>query len=69
MNNDIQEKKKHFYCLILAGGKGRRLWPISQKDKPKQFLDILGTGKTMLQQTYERFREFLPKENIYVSTY
>lgn len=60
---------KHFYCLILAGGKGRRLWPISRAERPKQFLDFFGTGKSLLQQTYERFLQFLPKENIFVSTY
>ena len=60
---------QHFYCLILAGGKGRRLWPVSREDNPKQFLDFFGTGKSLLQQTYERFLQFLPKENIFVSTY
>ena len=39
------------YCLILAGGNGSRLWPVSRTTRPKQFLDILGTGRTMLQQT------------------
>lgn len=60
---------KNYYCVILAGGKGRRLWPCSRESKPKQFLDFFGTGKTQLQQTYERFLEIVPKENIYVSTY
>lgn len=59
----------HFYCIILAGGKGRRLWPVSRAEKPKQFIDFFGTGKTLLQQTYERFCKILPEENIYVSTY
>lgn len=63
------DNKKHFYCLILAGGKGRRLWPVSREEKPKQFIDFFGSGKTLLQQTYERFCHILPEENIYVSTY
>lgn len=61
--------KKHYYALILAGGKGRRLWPVSRDSKPKQFIDFFGTGKTLLQQTYERFLKLIPEENIYVSTY
>ena len=69
MENTQTIDKRHFYCLILAGGKGRRLWPVSRYSMPKQFLDFFGTGKTMLQETYERFRRFLPAENIYVSTY
>ncbi len=56
------------YCLILAGGTGSRLWPYSQVDKPKQFLDIFGTGRTLLQQTYDRFAAFMKPENIFVST-
>ena len=59
----------HFYCLILAGGKGRRLWPVSQQEKPKQFIDFFGTGKSLLQQTYERFCNILPEDHIYVSTF
>lgn len=62
-------KTAHYYCLILAGGKGRRLWPVSREECPKQFLDFFGTGKSLLQQTYERFERIIPKENIYVSTY
>lgn len=69
MENNISDKHKHYYCLILAGGKGRRLWPVSREDKPKQFLDFFGTGKSLLQQTYERFCSILPKENVYVSTF
>ena len=56
------------YCIILAGGKGRRLWPASRKDMPKQFLDLFGAGMTLLQVTYHRFAKLLPEENIYVCT-
>ncbi len=58
----------HNYCVILAGGLGKRLWPCSRKDKPKQFIDFFGTGRSMLQQTYDRFCNIIPKENIYVCT-
>lgn len=61
-------ENKNNYCLILAGGKGRRLWPCSREERPKQFLDFFSTGKTLLQQTYERMAGFIPPENIYVST-
>lgn len=54
------------YVVIMAGGAGTRFWPMSRAEKPKQFLDILGTGKTLLQQTYERFLPEFKKENIYV---
>ncbi len=60
--------KSNNYVLILAGGIGSRFWPISKSKKPKQFLDILHTGKTLLQHTYERFAQICPKENIYVIT-
>ena len=56
------------YCIIMAGGVGSRFWPLSRSHKPKQFLDILGTGKTFLQETYERFRKIIPAENILVVT-
>ena len=56
------------YCVILAGGLGRRLWPCSRETFPKQFIDFFGTGKTQLQQTYARFRKIIPAENILVST-
>ncbi len=58
----------NLYCLILAGGKGRRLWPESVVDMPKQFIDFFGTGRTQLQQTYDRFRRFLPSDHIFIST-
>ena len=51
---------KNNYCLILAGGKGRRLWPCSREDRPKQFLDFFSTGRTLLQQTYDRMAGFIP---------
>ena len=54
------------YAIILAGGKGRRLWPVSRKNLPKQFIDFFGCGKTLLQQTYERMQKIMPKENILV---
>lgn len=59
----------HFYVAIMAGGIGSRFWPYSRTDYPKQFLDILNTGKTLLQWTYERFAQFVPEENIYVVTH
>ena len=56
------------FCLILAGGNGSRLWPVSRTTKPKQFMDLLGTGRTMLQQTYDRVATFIEPQNIYIST-
>ncbi len=59
---------KDFYCVIMAGGAGTRFWPISRANKPKQFLDVLGVGKTLLQQTFERFNKICPNENIFIVT-
>lgn len=56
------------YCVIMAGGIGSRFWPISRSAHPKQFLDILNTGKTLLRQTYDRFNIICPPENIFVVT-
>ena len=56
------------YCVILAGGIGSRFWPMSQYDKPKQFLDILGVGKSLLRQTYDRMGKIVRPENIMVIT-
>jgi len=61
-------KSKHNFCVIMAGGIGARFWPMSRTTHPKQFIDILGTGETLIQQTYNRFRKVCPKENIYVVT-
>lgn len=52
----------------MAGGVGSRFWPLSTQKHPKQFQDILGTGSTMIQQTYDRIRKIIPVENIYVIT-
>lgn len=52
----------------MAGGVGSRFWPQSRKDKPKQFLDILGVGKTLLQLTVQRYVDIVPLENIYIVT-
>ena len=59
---------KNYYAIIMAGGIGSRFWPISRTSHPKQFIDILGTGKTLIQNTYERFLKICPKENIYIVT-
>jgi mannose-1-phosphate guanylyltransferase len=56
------------YVIIMAGGVGSRFWPLSRREKPKQFLDILGTGETLLQQTFRRFRSAFPGENIFIVT-
>ena len=57
------------YAIILAGGKGRRLWPVSRRNLPKQFIDFFGCGKTLLQQTYDRMQKIMSKENILVVTH
>lgn len=59
---------KHYYVAIMAGGIGSRFWPKSRAAYPKQFLDILHTGKSLIQWTYERFAAFIPQENIFVVT-
>jgi mannose-1-phosphate guanylyltransferase len=56
------------YVIIMAGGVGSRFWPLSRREKPKQFLDILGNGETLLQMTYHRFVSTCRKENIFVVT-
>lgn len=56
------------YLVILAGGAGSRFWPISSEELPKQFLDILGCGLTLIQLTLERFNGLIPKENVWVVT-
>lgn len=62
------EKRSDNYCVILAGGKGKRLWPTSRKDCPKQFIDFFGTGRTLLQSTFDRLARIIPVENIFVCT-
>lgn len=59
---------KNHYCVIMAGGIGSRFWPLSRTEKPKQFVDILGIGKTFIQMTFERFAPFIPTENFIVVT-
>jgi mannose-1-phosphate guanylyltransferase len=59
---------KNIYVAIMAGGIGSRFWPKSRVDYPKQFIDILNTGKSLIQWTYERFAAFVPEENIFVVT-
>ncbi|PRY86768.1 mannose-1-phosphate guanylyltransferase [Marinilabilia salmonicolor] len=60
--------KTNTFCVIMAGGIGSRFWPLSKTETPKQFLDILGTGKSLLRQTFERFAPICPAENIIVVT-
>ncbi len=59
---------KHHYVAIMAGGIGSRFWPKSRTSYPKQFLDILNTGKSLIRWTYERYAAFIPNENIYIVT-
>lgn len=59
---------EHQYAVIMAGGIGSRFWPMSRQDFPKQFLDILNTGQTLVQSTFQRLTDFVPPENIYVVT-
>ncbi|RUA24480.1 MAG: mannose-1-phosphate guanylyltransferase [Bacteroidetes bacterium] len=59
---------KNNYCVIMAGGVGARFWPMSKTARPKQFIDILGTGETLIQQTFNRFLKVCPPENILIVT-
>ena len=56
------------YCVIMAGGVGSRFWPYSRNNRPKQFLDFFGTGRSLLQQTVDRFRGLVPIENVLIVT-
>ena len=59
---------KDNYCVIMGGGIGSRFWPFSRKTLPKQFLDFFGTGRSLLQQTFDRFSKVIPTENIFIVT-
>ena len=59
---------KNNYCVIMAGGIGSRFWPMSREATPKQFIDILGTGETLIQKTFQRFKNICPRENILIVT-
>lgn len=60
--------RKEDYCIIMAGGAGTRFWPLSRQNEPKQFLDILGTGKSLIKQTFDRLNRLFPAENIFIVT-
>lgn len=59
---------KNRYCVIMGGGVGSRFWPFSRTSCPKQFLDFLGIGRSLLQMTYDRIAKLIPPENIYIVT-
>lgn len=61
-------RKSHLYAVIMAGGSGTRLWPLSRKEKPKQFHRLTSGSKTMLQETFERAVKIVPPCNVFVST-
>ena len=62
------KKDKNFYALILAGGLGSRFWPASKESLPKQFIDLTGSGKTLIQETFIRIQKIIQIENIFIST-
>lgn len=59
---------KDNYCVIMGGGIGSRFWPFSRETYPKQFLDFFGSGRSLLQMTFDRFAKIIPIENIYIVT-
>lgn len=61
-------ENKNNFCVVMCGGIGSRFWPISRKTLPKQFLDFFGTGRSLLQQTFDRFCKVIPTENIFFVT-
>ena len=58
----------HQHLVIMAGGVGSRFWPMSTPERPKQFVDVLGTGRTFIQMTFDRFQGIIPAENVWVVT-
>lgn len=58
----------HLWCIIMAGGLGSRFWPVSSVDCPKQFIDVIGVGRSMLQLTFERFERLCPRDHIVIVT-
>lgn len=60
--------KNNCYCVIMGGGVGSRFWPCSRTNLPKQFLDFFGTGRSLLQQTFDRFNKIIPTDNIFIVT-
>ena len=62
------KKNKNYYAILMAGGVGSRFWPISTSTFPKQFHDMLGTGDTLIQKTFSRLSNLIPKENIFILT-
>lgn len=61
-------KNNNNYCIIMSGGIGNRFWPYSNGKMPKQFLDFFGTGRSLLQTTFDRFKNIIPRENIFIVT-
>lgn len=59
---------KNYYAILMAGGVGSRFWPVSTTEFPKQFHDMLGTGETLIQKTFSRLSQLIPKENILILT-
>ena len=59
---------KNYYAILMAGGVGSRFWPVSTQDYPKQFHDMLGTGESLIQKTFQRLSKLIPKENIFILT-
>ncbi len=64
----MTDTRNNNYCVIMAGGVGSRFWPFSRTEKPKQFLDFFGTGRSLLQMTVDRFRPLVPIENVFIVT-
>jgi mannose-1-phosphate guanylyltransferase len=64
----IMKVNKNYYCVIMAGGIGARFWPMSRTSHPKQFIDVLGSGETLIQQTFNRLTRLCPPENILIVT-
>ena len=54
------------HLVIMAGGIGSRFWPMSTEERPKQFIDVLGVGRTLIQMTLDRFRGVCPIENVWI---
>jgi mannose-1-phosphate guanylyltransferase len=68
LKNKMNQEMHDNYCVIMAGGVGTRFWPMSRTAHPKQFIDILGTGETLIQQTVKRFLKVFEPENIFIVT-